>query len=77
MKNTIVDIRFNNEPPTKYDYKHFDVIMKTGKVHTFHYHINNLMPTKEEALGLTYLELLNLTRKKFYDSIDNYIKEQC
>jgi len=44
--------------------------MKTGKVHTFHYHINNPIPTKEESLGLTYYELLNLARKKFYDAVN-------
>lgn len=73
MKNVIVDVKFNNKPPTKYDYKYFEVVMKTGKVHTFHYHINNPIPTKEESLGLTYYELLNLARKKFYDSINNYV----
>jgi hypothetical protein len=49
--------------------------MKTGKVHKFHYHINNPIPTKDEALGLTYYELLNLARKKLYDDINEFISK--
>lgn len=72
MKNTIVEVKFNNEPPTKHDYKYFEAIMKTGKVHTFHHHINNPIPTKEEMIGLTWFETIELARKKFYEAIDEY-----
>ena len=66
MKNVVVKVLFNDEPPTKYDYKHFDVVMKTGKIHTFHHHKNNPMPTKEEMIGLTWFEVINLARKMFF-----------
>jgi len=45
--------------------------MKTGKVHTFHYHINNPIPTKEEMIGLTWFEVINLAKKMFYDLVNN------
>lgn len=69
MKNIIVKVIFNNEPPTEYDYRYFQVVMKTGKVHIFHYHKNNPIPVKEEILGLTWYELLQLVEKKWYEAI--------
>lgn len=69
MKNVIVQVKFNNEPPAEYDYKYFQVVMKTGKVQTFHYHKNNPLPTMEEMLGLTWYELIQLVKKKWYESI--------
>jgi hypothetical protein len=69
MKNPIVEVKFNDEPPTEYDYKHFDVVLENGDVKTFHYHKNNPIPTEEEMLGLTWDEFIELARKKWYESI--------
>lgn len=43
--------------------------MKTGKIHTFHHHKNNPIPSKEEMMGLTWYELIQLVKKKWYDAI--------
>lgn len=72
MKNTIIEVKFNNEPPTRYDYKHFDVVLKDGHIETFHYHINNPIPTKEQMIGLTWDEVISLTRKLFDDEVNKW-----
>jgi len=72
MKNTITEVKFNSEAPTKYDYKYFEVILNNGKVETFHYHINNPMPTKEQMIGLTWDELISLARKMFDDEVNKW-----
>lgn len=69
--NTIIEVKFNNEPPTKYDYKHFDVILENGDIETFHYHINNPIPTEEEMIGLTWFELCELSKKIWYEAINH------
>jgi predicted phosphatase len=69
MDSVIVEVIFNDKPPTKYNYKHFDVVLDDGKIETFHYHIHNPMPTKDEMLGLTWEQLSELAEKMFYDKI--------
>jgi len=69
MDNIIVEVKFNNEKPTKYDYKHVDCILDNGKIETFHYHINNPMPTETEMIGLTWEAVCELCKKMFYDAI--------
>ena len=69
MKNVVEKVLFNNEPPTQYDYKYFQVVMKKGKIHTFHYHINNPIPTKDEMMGSTWCEVIQLAKNKFYEAI--------
>jgi hypothetical protein len=73
MKNTIVEVKFNDELPTRYDYKHFNVILENGVIETFHYHINNPIPTEIEMIGLTWEELIELCKKMFYDKINSKI----
>lgn len=67
----IVEVKFNNEPPTKHDYKHFDVILEDGKVKTFHHHKSNPIPTEEEIIGLTWEELRKLCLQKFYEVVNS------
>lgn len=69
MNNVIVEVRFNNGIPTKYDYKYFQVVLTDGKIETFHYHINNPIPSKEEMFGLTWEEVIELARKMWYEAI--------
>lgn len=65
----IVEVKFNNELPTKYDYRHFDAILEGGEIKTFHHHKNNAIPTEEEIIGLTWEGLRELCRKKWYEAI--------
>lgn len=67
--NKVVEVNFNNELPTKDDYKHFDVILEDGELETFHYHKNNPIPKEEEMIGLTWDELIELCKKKWYEAI--------
>lgn len=69
MRNDIVDVRFNNEEPTKYGYKHFEVIFENGKIQTFHYNKNNPIPTKAEIIGWNWEELIKLCERKIYGAI--------
>lgn len=69
MKNEIIEVRFNDLPPTEYNYKYFDVIFENGDTKTFHYNINNPMPKEDEILGLTWNELVKLCKKMFYEAI--------
>ena len=69
--NIIIEVKFNNEPPTNYDYKHFNVVLNDNTVKTFHYHKNNPIPTEIEMIGLTWNELIELCKKLF----DNKVRE--
>lgn len=66
---TIKEVRFNNKPPTEYDYKYFEVVLEDGKIKTFHHHKNNPIPDEEEILGLTWEELRELCLEKFNEVI--------
>lgn len=41
MDKVIVEVKFNEENPSEYNYKYFDAVLEDGKIETFHYHINN------------------------------------
>lgn len=70
-ERTIKEAIFNDETPTKYDYKHFDVVLEDGEIKTFHHHKNNPIPTEKEMLGLTWEELRELCREKWNEAIKN------
>lgn len=74
MKDSIVKIRFNEELPTKYDYKHFEAVLEDGTVKTFHYSVNNPMPTENEMIGLTWDELIELCKKKWYEALEDNLQ---
>ena len=65
----IIEAKLNIEAPTKYDYKHFDVVFNDNTVKTFNYYKNNPIPTEIEMIGLTWSELLKLCKKKWYEVI--------
>lgn len=67
--NVIAEVKFNNKPPTKYDYKHFECVLDDGEIKIFNYHKNNPIPKEEEILGLTWNELREFCRKKWYEAI--------
>lgn len=67
----ITKVIFNNEEPTKYDYKHFDVIFEDGKLRTFHHHKSNPIPKEIEILGLTWEELHQLCIKKWNEVVND------
>ena len=66
----IVQVKFNGKPPTAFNYKHFTVELEGGEIKVFHYNINNPIPTREEIIGLTWEELCDLCKKKFYEVIN-------
>lgn len=68
-KDVIIEVITNDLPPSIYSYKYFYGKLKSGRTKIFHYNIYNPMPTKEEMIGLTWLELRNLCKKLFYDAV--------
>lgn len=70
-KDIIIEVKFNDLPPDKYNYKYFYGKLKSGRTKTFYYNVNNPMPSKDEMIGLTWLELRNLCIKLFYDVIND------
>jgi hypothetical protein len=65
----IIEVKFNDEIPSKYDYRYFDVILENGKIETFNYHMNNPIPTEDEMIGLTWDEVIELCKKMFNDKV--------
>ena len=65
----VVNVIFNDKPPTKYDYKYFTAELANGEAVMFHYHKNNPIPTREEVIGLTWNELVEVCRQKWYEAI--------
>lgn len=72
----VVKIIRNNEPPTKYDYKYFEVILESDKKKIFHYHINNPIPTDEQMLGLTWEEVRQLVLNMFNEAVNEVYRRE-
>lgn len=66
----IKDVIFNDEEPTKHDYKYFTVVFENNTTRDFHYHKGNPIPTKEMIIGKSFLELRTIAKKMWYDKIN-------
>ena len=65
----IVDVIFNDDPASKYDYKYFTLVYESGRTRKFYYHKNNPIPTKEEMVGKDLFEIRELYTALFYKAV--------